>query len=122
MNNKLSIRRRRGGWFQVRTRYCAFYVRLGDRGAVWGDYETESERARLADALAYSLTIEPGGTTMKYRIAVNPSPKDGMKEDPGHVVTVSDVDELMGHIPSELCNDYGQPLGPGATLLIERLT
>lgn len=38
MNTKhLSIRRRRGGWFQVRTRYCAFYVRLG-RGAVHGDY------------------------------------------------------------------------------------
>jgi hypothetical protein len=44
MNTKLiSIRRRRGGWFQVRTRYVAFYVRLG-RGAVAGDYETVTAR------------------------------------------------------------------------------
>ena len=44
MNTKhLSIRRRRGGWFQIRTRYCAFYVRLG-RGAVTGDYEAATAR------------------------------------------------------------------------------
>lgn len=38
MNNKLvSIRRRPGGWVQVRSRYFAVYVRLG-KGAVFGDY------------------------------------------------------------------------------------
>jgi hypothetical protein len=58
---------------------------------------------------------------MKYRIAVNRNPQDGMREDPGFEVTVKDVDELMGHIPSELCNDYGQPLGPGVTVTIERI-
>lgn len=57
---------------------------------------------------------------MKFLIQVDLG-NDGMKKDPGYVVTVQNVEELMRHVPDELCNDNGQPFGPGVTLTIERI-
>jgi hypothetical protein len=49
----LSIRRRRGGWTQFRTRYGAVYVRLG-RGPVSGDYEREATVGYLGKTMETS--------------------------------------------------------------------
>lgn len=57
---------------------------------------------------------------MRYRIISQIN--DGMMGDTGFDVDVNSVDDLLEDVAENLCNDEGIPFGPGATVLIERLT
>lgn len=55
---------------------------------------------------------------MKFKLT--PSLNDGKNDPPPLDLQADTVESLLGAIGDEVVNDYGEPFGPGFTLLIER--
>jgi len=56
---------------------------------------------------------------LRYKLSA--SLNDGKNDPPSITLEVESVSELDWQIQGQLVNDYGEPFGIGATLVIERI-